>query len=298
MVIASKPRWRCACSGFDVRKLVVLSEVARAGSITAAARNLSYTRSALSQQLSSLEADAGVRLLDRARGRAVLTEAGRTLVEHTEHVLVELRRAGESVTRRTDEVCGRLRVGAPFREGPQLMGTALAEVRRRYPRVEVALSAVTDASGDEAVRSGRLDAALSSVHGDRPVSAVGDLARTVLAEDPLELCLPRDHRLAAQERCTLADLAHERWVVPTGSALGPCCSPPPAAPASSRTSRPRSTTSAPRPRWWAWGGWSRSCPRRPRPTQRPPWSAGPWTTSRSRGASWSRCASPGVVEPA
>ena len=126
----------------DVRRLIMLRAVAAEGSIAAAARRLQYTRSAVSQQLSALEAEAGTPLVERAGNRITLTPAGRNLVEHTERIVVELRAAEASLAGAT-AVTGLLRVGIPFREGPQIMSRALTEVRRRFPDMEIRLAAVS-----------------------------------------------------------------------------------------------------------------------------------------------------------
>src|SRR6267154_3431525 len=104
----------------DVRKLIMLRAVAAEGSIAAAARALRYTRSAVSQQLSSLETEAGTALIDRRGNQVTLTPAGRVLLEHTERILVELRAAEATLSRDDQAVSGLLRVGVPFREGPQI----------------------------------------------------------------------------------------------------------------------------------------------------------------------------------
>src|SRR2546423_14191785 len=74
----------------DVRRLRMLRELSLQGTIRATAKSLSFTPSAVSQQLSALERDLGVELLER-RGRSVqLTPAARALVERTEQILVQL----------------------------------------------------------------------------------------------------------------------------------------------------------------------------------------------------------------
>ena len=65
----------------DVRKLVMLRAVAAEGSIAAAARALRYTRSAVSQQLSSLEAEAGTSLVDRRGNRSEERRVGKECLE-------------------------------------------------------------------------------------------------------------------------------------------------------------------------------------------------------------------------
>src|SRR5919198_1228186 len=88
----------------DVRRLRILREVAARGTIAAAARSLAYTPSAVSQQLSALEREAGVALLDRGGGRIALSEAGRGLVRRTEGILDELEAEASRPALRMGEV--------------------------------------------------------------------------------------------------------------------------------------------------------------------------------------------------
>jgi DNA-binding transcriptional LysR family regulator len=203
----------------EVRKLVMLRAVAAEGSIAAAARALGYTRSAVSQQLSSLESDAGTSLVVRRGNRASLTQAGRALVEHTERILVELR-AAETMLRRDDlTVSGLLRAGVPFREGPPTMSHALREVRRQFPKIQIRLVATTDETGADAVRRGQLDLAMVSRIGAPHRPAPG-LREWDLGQDALRLCVPEEHRLATAEMCTMAELRDEAWIVCPATALG------------------------------------------------------------------------------
>src|ERR1700678_3155759 len=121
----------------DVRRLIMLRAVAAEGSIAGAARRLRYTRPTVSQQVSALEAEAGTALIDRSGNRITLTAAGRNLVEHAERILVELRAAEASLTPGAARFTGPLRVGIPFREGPQIMSRALSDLRRLYPDLEL-----------------------------------------------------------------------------------------------------------------------------------------------------------------
>jgi DNA-binding transcriptional LysR family regulator len=204
----------------DVRKLIMLRAVAAEGSIAAAARALRYTRSAVSQQLSALETEAGTPLVDRAGNRITLTPAGRTLVEHTERILVELR-AAEAVLATDDlGVSGLLRVGIPFREGPHIMSDALTEVRHRFPKMEIQLVATTDQAGAGEVLRGQLDIVILSRFGAARARPVPGLREWVLGHDPLRLCVPRGHRLDGAAVCTMADLHDESWIMCPDSRLG------------------------------------------------------------------------------
>ncbi|HEV7754052.1 MAG TPA: LysR family transcriptional regulator [Baekduia sp.] len=96
----------------DVRRLRVLRELAARGTVAATAEALSFTPSAVSQQLSALEREAGVVLLEREGRRLLLTDAGRTLVSHADAVLAQLERAEAELHAGTQEISGTLRVAA------------------------------------------------------------------------------------------------------------------------------------------------------------------------------------------
>src|ERR1700750_181402 len=100
----------------DVEKLLALRAVAAHGTIAAAARELGYTRSAVSQQVSALERAAGTALRLRSGNSVTVTPVGRSLLEHTERVLVELRAAQATLQRSAGEIAGEQRVGVPIPE--------------------------------------------------------------------------------------------------------------------------------------------------------------------------------------
>ncbi|HET6501761.1 MAG TPA: LysR family transcriptional regulator [Amycolatopsis sp.] len=204
----------------DVRKLIMLRAVAAEGSIAAAGRALQYTRSAVSQQLTALETEAGTPLVDRTGNRITLTPAGRALVEHAERILVELRAAEAALTGAAGRVTGLLRVGIPFREGPRIMSRALTEVRTRFPDMEVRLSATTDETGADAVRRDQLDLVIVSRYGNAYGPAEPGLRHWVLGHDPLRLCVPAEHPLANTRSCGIRRLAEEPWVLCPGTTLG------------------------------------------------------------------------------
>ena len=204
----------------DVRKLIMLEAVMAEGSIAAAARRLQYTRSAVSQQISALEAEAGTALIDRAGNRIALTPAGRALVEHAERILVELRSAEAALAGAGSPISGLLRVGIPFREGPHIMSRALGEVRRRFPDMEIRLAATSDREGPDAVHRDQLDLAIVSRYGHAREAARPGLREWVLGHDPLRLCVPPDHPLAGASECAMSELAGEPWVMCPDTSLG------------------------------------------------------------------------------
>jgi DNA-binding transcriptional LysR family regulator len=203
----------------DVRRLAVLKEVAHRGSISAAAEALSYTQSAVSQQIATLEAETGLALLERHPRGVSLTAAGQTLVGHAEGILARLEAAEEALAAIAGLRGGRLRMASFPTAGATLMPRAIAEFRKAYPEVELSLEEGEPEAVAPRLRAGELDLALLFEFAGE--SLVGDrMTRAELLEDPMFLALPRDHRLAARRRIRLEDLSKQAWVQTSGSS--PC----------------------------------------------------------------------------
>ncbi len=195
----------------NVPRLLVLREVAHRGSISAAATALSYTQSAVSQQIAALESEVGLALLERHPRGVSLTAAGQTLVGHADGVLTRLEAAEEAMASIAGLRGGRLRMASFPTAGATLMPRAIATFRAAHPDVELSLEEGEPEEIAPRLRTGELDLALlfefegESVAGER-------MTRVELLEDPMHLALPRTHRLAARERLRLSDLSGESWV--------------------------------------------------------------------------------------
>src|ERR1700742_1918953 len=116
----------------DVRRLRVLQEVARHGSLSAAAAELGYTQPAVSRQISVLEGEVGVQLLRRLPQGVALTDAGRVLVRHTDQVLASLARAEDELRAHSDLNGGTLRMSAFASSAASVVPRALARFRERH----------------------------------------------------------------------------------------------------------------------------------------------------------------------
>src|ERR671915_1611622 len=116
----------------DVRRLRVLRELAARGTIAATAEALGYTAPAVSQQLATLEREAGVALLERNGRRRRLTPAGEELVARTEGILRELEAAEAALERTTTQVAGVLRCAAFSSAHRALLPPAIAALAARH----------------------------------------------------------------------------------------------------------------------------------------------------------------------
>ncbi|MFG2712461.1 LysR substrate-binding domain-containing protein [Streptomyces goshikiensis] len=144
----------------DVRRLRLLRELARRGTIAAVAEALAFSPSAVSQQLGVLEREAGLPLLERTGRRVRLTPAGEDLVRHAEAVLERLERAEADLAEARSGLAGALRVGSFPTATRAIVPAALATLARRHPRLEPMVSETDPAAVAHALRAGDLDVAL------------------------------------------------------------------------------------------------------------------------------------------
>lgn len=196
----------------NVTRLQVLHVVGRLGSLTAAAAELSYTTSAISQQISLLERETGTRLLDRHPRGVRLTEAGRVLAEHAGRILAELRAAETAVAAVTRGEAGRLRFGSFRTANAALMPRAVATFRAHHPEVSLELAELDPEAAIDGLRDHDLDLALGYEFPLVPLPPTGDIETVPLLTDPLYIALARDHPLAGRKRLSLARLADQRWI--------------------------------------------------------------------------------------
>ena len=187
--------------------------VARLGSFSAAAVELGYTQAAISQQIAALESDLKVPLLHR---RPVSpTEAGGRLLEHAEELLLRLDAARADVTRMTLAPAATLVVGAtPLAAGSPGLAPALAELRRRRPRVDVAVRVGPREHVLTAVARGEFDVGLAdglTAPGD-PLPEFASLTAVRISQAGVAIVLPDDHPLARRAGLRLSDLADARWM--------------------------------------------------------------------------------------
>jgi DNA-binding transcriptional LysR family regulator len=203
----------------NVGRLRVLKEVAYRGSFSAAADALSYTQSAVSQQIAALEAETGMALLERHARGVSLTAAGQTLVGHAEGILARLETAESALSAIAGLRGGRLRMASFPTAGATLMPLAIATFRSSYPDVEVTLAEGEPEEIVPRMEAGELDLALLfEFAGETPLKE--DITRVELLEDPMYLALPRDHVLAGRDRLRLQDLRAQAWVQTSRSS--PC----------------------------------------------------------------------------
>jgi DNA-binding transcriptional LysR family regulator len=196
----------------DVRRMRVLREVALRGSFSAAAESLSFTQSAVSQQIAALEREAGAVLVERSARGVRLTEAGEAVVRHAEGILSRLSEAEAELEAIAGLRGGRLRLAAFESAAATIMPVAIADFTEQHPGLELSMTLLEPEDSVAALRAGDIDLAVT-FGGGGPEDRGGEgLEHLHLLEDPMYLVLPPGHPLARKRGVRLSDLAGEQWI--------------------------------------------------------------------------------------
>jgi DNA-binding transcriptional LysR family regulator len=204
----------------NLNRLRILVEVAGHGSFSAAADALSYTQSAVSQQIAALEAETGVTLLERLPRGVRLTPAGEVLLEYAEGIIARLHAAEAEMAAIAGLRGGQLRMASFPTAGATLMPLAIAIFRAQHPEVELTLAEGEPEEIAPRLSAGEFDIALLFEFEGTSESLGPDLSRVPLFEDPMFLALPADHALARRQTLRLENLRAEAWI--QTSASSPC----------------------------------------------------------------------------
>ncbi len=196
----------------NVQRLRVLREVAARGTIAAAAEALWVTPSAVSQQLSQLERETGVPLLERDGRRVRLTGAGERLVAHTERILADIEEAEAELAALGTGISGYLRTSAFPTAARSLLVPTLARLGQAHPHLRVSMIDFEPEEAMPALKTGHLDLVLTYEWDMLPTVDDPGIERTLLLTEPVYLALPHTHRLAGTP-VQIADLADDEWIV-------------------------------------------------------------------------------------
>src|SRR3954469_13125351 len=190
----------------ELRHLAALEAVARTRSFNAAARDLGYTQSAVSQQIAQLERSVGQRLVARPGGPRPggLTDAGRLLLRHADAIVAQLDAAQADMAALAEGAAGPLRVGIFQSVGARILPGLLRRFREEWPLVEVRVREETDAADLlRLLEHGELDLTFA----DLPLPE-GPFEWNELLRDPYVLLVPAGDPLAEREAApALRDLA-------------------------------------------------------------------------------------------
>jgi DNA-binding transcriptional LysR family regulator len=195
---------------FDPRHLLTLATVVRLGSFAAAAAELGYTQSAVSQQIAELERRIGARVVVRRPVRA--TEAGQVLLDAEGAISISMSRAATELAALAEGAVGDVRLGAFISAAASIVPPALARLRASHPAVHITLRELEQRDTHARLFRGEIDLAITFDYDHAPEAAPAGLAQEPLLDDPIMVVLPASHPLAGADGVAPTDLPREAWI--------------------------------------------------------------------------------------
>lgn len=214
------PKIESAAPMLDLQRLQIFRRVATLRSFSAAALELSYTQSSVSEAVATLERELAVTLLDRSSRPVRLTPSGEVVLGHAEALLVQAEAINADLAALTHGDVGRLRLGGFYTAWSTFLPTAVADFAGAHPQVDLDLEQLDPPAALRQLRAGELDLAViyRFEPGDPAEDPDARLVSTYLAHDPYALAVPARSPLARNRRLRVADLAHASWcTAPPGS---------------------------------------------------------------------------------
>jgi DNA-binding transcriptional LysR family regulator len=206
-VSATNPSYQSAWSGLEMRHLLALVAVVETGTFSAAAEQLGYTQSAVSQQVATLERIVGTPLFERPGGpRPVrLTAAGETMLTHARAVLARVSSAATDLRALASGEQGELRVGTLPSVGTKILPRLLGTFRAEWPGIGIVLRESRDSAElIHAVETGDIDVTFIDIGPYQ----TGPLEVRPLLDDPMVFLAPAAAPEAGQQAVSIADIAH------------------------------------------------------------------------------------------
>ena len=199
---------------FDLTDLRLFLAVVDAGSITHGAADVGLSLPAASERLRDMEANGGLRLLERGRRGVSPTPAGEALAHHARLIQRQLAQMRGELGEHASGLRATVRLLANTAAIAEYLPPRLAEWMARNPRTDIDLKERQSVEIARAVSAGLAEIGILSDAAD-----TSGLILRPFAVDRLVVVISTDHALAAAKRIAFADILHEHFVGLAGGAL-------------------------------------------------------------------------------
>ena len=188
-----------------MQRYKALLKILDSGSFTRAAEELGYSQSAVSKMITSLEAELGVKLIQRSRYGIRLTPEGEDLLPYIRNTQAQQELLETAAADLQGLAAGEIRIGAFASISKDWLAPIMEAFWRDYPGIRFELMQGDYSTISDLVRSGHLDIGFVNMESTAGLSA------TPLKSDELLLVLPQNHPLAQKERISLSEIRNERF---------------------------------------------------------------------------------------
>lgn len=194
-------------------RLIVLRTFAVAGTLGATAEALGYSPSAVSTQLREYQRSLGVRLVEKDGRGLRLTPAGSALVERADDLVALWEGIHAELREKSAEAApSLLRLGGFSTATGSLLSPTAARLKAKYPTLDVHIIEADPQRCLELLVADRLDIAVVVAVQATPQMTDHRVEKITLVDDPLDVLLPENHRLAGRSSIALEELAGESWI--------------------------------------------------------------------------------------
>lgn len=198
----------------NVARLRVLTELHRRHTLAAVAEALSYSTSAVSQQIRQLEKEIGVDLVRPAGRRLVLTPQGKILVTHAERILADLERAEADVLASVDQPRGTVTVAGFQSAALTLVPRMITDMSQRYPMIDITFQQGEPPQTIPALMAAEVDVVITESYPGLPLPALPGVTFTPLMSDPLWLTMAPEVALELDPgQDLISQLAQVGWAM-------------------------------------------------------------------------------------
>ena len=196
----------------DAKRLQILLSVVEGGSVTAAADELFYTPSGVSQQLRKLEEEVGQSLLQRHARGMVPTDAGHVLAGHARAILQQMDAAMADLDQLAGLKSGSLSLGTFPTLGSSFIPLVISRFRKMYPSIKLDVRSTRLRELIGLLARGEISMGLLWEYEWMRLKR-DDFELTTLFTEPTVLVVGAEHPLAQLEEVDVAATAHEQWIV-------------------------------------------------------------------------------------
>ncbi|MBX3623063.1 MAG: LysR family transcriptional regulator [Rhizobacter sp.] len=201
-----------------LRHFELLIKLAEAGTMRAAADQLSLTQPAISKMLVEIEAAFGTRLFERSRQGMRVNAFGVAAMHHARVIFGELSRAADELDAMRTGASAVLRVGTP--SVTAIVPAAIVELHSRMPRASVQIREGRAHELVQRLLDGELDCVFGAITPEALASGTPQMLESeVVIGDELCVLASVDHALARRRRSTWGDFQSARWVAPPPQTL-------------------------------------------------------------------------------
>jgi DNA-binding transcriptional LysR family regulator len=188
----------------NIDQLEYILEVAKVKSISAASNNLHVTLPAISQSITHLESELGVKLFTRSRHGTFPTAEGVILIEKVSEIIDKVKELREEAQSLTNTISGELRIATI--PGPMsLLVKTIAAFKRDYPNVRVVIEETNSLDMLNSIHLDKIDLGLIILYEDLE-TRVNDFAFTKVVDTSMLCCVSQNSSLALRDYVTPEDL--------------------------------------------------------------------------------------------